>query len=76
MRIYVTDHENNRELDIKLKSSNGTTTYHTFEARASDPNWRGARSKGYWLSYIVNGDVTIEITKLSANAILQGIVWD
>lgn len=74
MRLYLTDHENNRELDIRLKSADGATTYHTFEARASDPNWRGAGSKGYWLSYRIVEDVTVDITKLSADAILQAIV--
>lgn len=76
LRVYVTDHEDNRELDIRLKSADGSVTHHTFAARASDPNWRGAGSKGYWLSYDVGEDVMIEITALSANAILQGLVFD
>jgi hypothetical protein len=77
IRIYLTDHEDNREMDVRIVDPVDDTVYHTFEARASDPNWRGAGTKGYWLSYTVETDVRIEIENISgANAILQAITWD
>lgn len=77
LRVYVTDHENNRELDVVLRDADSNAVVHTFQGRAADPQWRGAGSKGYWLSYEIHADVVVEVVNVSSvNAILQGLVWD